>query len=101
MHTNDPLNQNFTNLIISEVLALAQSDNLDDNQLAYRLARRIVLEEKVIRRVATEGDIADLEFLREVTDKGLDYLAGQKAIGFLAEMKKSGKCSVDLEGSAR
>ena len=70
------LNANFTALTVGQLLALANSDNLDDKQLARRLARRIVIEERSIAL----GDVvdADLETLREVTDRDLNYLAAQK-----------------------
>jgi len=63
---------NYSDLTINDILALAESDNLDDMQLANRLARRLALD--VRRRVAAlnETETQDLANLALVTDR---YLA--------------------------
>jgi hypothetical protein len=62
----------FSALTTANIAALAASDNLDDNQLADRLARRIVLEVRVARGAPfSDEQAADLVALVEVTDSEL------------------------------
>jgi hypothetical protein len=62
----------FSALTTANITALAASDNLDDNQLADRLARRIVLEVRVARGAPfSDEQAADLVALVEVTDSEL------------------------------
>jgi hypothetical protein len=58
----------YFDLTISQILALAESDDLDQTELASRLTRRLALE--VRQRVAalTEAETVELANLAEVTN---------------------------------
>jgi hypothetical protein len=69
---NNELTKTFSVLTTSDIAAFAASDNLDDNQLADRLARRIVLEVRLARGAPfSDEQAADLVALVEVTDAEL------------------------------
>jgi hypothetical protein len=68
---NNETTKTFHNLTISEILSFAQSSNLDDTQLGFRLVKRIALEEKLVR---LGEESAELNDLREVTDAELTNL---------------------------
>jgi hypothetical protein len=69
---NNELTKTFPSMTTSDIAAFAASDNLDDNQLADRLARRIVLEVRAARSVTlSPTQSADLAALVEVTDAEL------------------------------
>jgi hypothetical protein len=65
---------NFTDFTIREILSLASPANPDyrqhDQQLAYRLARRLLLN--VTPRHLTRAEQKDLANLIEVTDRDFD-----------------------------
>lgn len=73
---NDTLNPNFKNLLSIKLIALAESDNLDDQELAARMAERLVLEVKSATLGVFFEDVQLLNDLRLVTDRDLDCLAG-------------------------
>ena len=69
---NNESTNTFSALTTANVATLAASDNLDDNQLADRLARRLVLEVTVARGgTLSDEQEADLVALVEVTDSEL------------------------------
>jgi|HubBroStandDraft_2_1064218.scaffolds.fasta_scaffold5886983_1 hypothetical protein len=69
---NNESTNTFSALTTANIATLAASDNLDDNQLADRLARRLVLEVTVARGgTLSDEQEADLVALVEVTDSEL------------------------------
>jgi hypothetical protein len=69
---NETTTNSFSSLTITNILALAASDNCDDNELAYRLGNRLALEITVARGVKlTAEQTEDLAGLVEVTDADL------------------------------
>ena len=69
---NNELTKTFSRLTTADIVAFAASDNLDDNHLADRLARRIVLEVRQARGVPlTAEQAADLVALVEIIDPEL------------------------------
>jgi hypothetical protein len=68
---NNELTKTFPAMTTSDIAALAQSDNLDDMQLALRMAKRLVLEVKLALGTLAGGQEADLAALVEVTDAEL------------------------------
>ena len=69
---NNESTNTFSALTTANIATLAASDNLDDNQLAERLARRLVLEVTVARGgTLSDEQEADLVALVEVTDSEL------------------------------
>jgi hypothetical protein len=69
---NNESTNTFSALTTANVATLSASDNLDDNQLADRLARRLVLEVTVARGgTLSDEQEADLVALVEVTDSEL------------------------------
>ena len=69
---NNESTNTFSALTTANIATLAASDNLDDNQLADRLARRLALEVTVARGgTLSDEQEADLVALVEVTDSEL------------------------------
>jgi hypothetical protein len=68
----DSIGNSFSDLTVSNLIDLGQSDNIDDNELASRLVKRIVLEGRHILSTVEQEDLFNLQF---VTDHSLFHLA--------------------------
>lgn len=68
-------------ITVADLDVLTASDNIDDNELAARLDRRQIIENKMARGEALTAREAgeDMEGLRLVTDNGLAWLAANPA----------------------
>lgn len=73
--------QQMNEITVADLDALTASDNIDDNELAARLDRRQIIENKMARGEALTAREAgeDIEGLRLVTDDGLRWLAANPA----------------------
>lgn len=67
---------NFATLTIAELIKLAQSTNLDDTELAHRLARRIELTVRQNIAGLNSADQKEMLDLAFVTDADLLWLSG-------------------------
>jgi hypothetical protein len=72
---NNESTNSFSALTAANIIALAASDNLDDNELAHRLGNRLVLELSRELSTITAGEAEHLAGLVEVTDRDLARIA--------------------------
>ena len=78
MQRNDEVNERLGTMTVNELLSLATSHKLDDQQLADRLARRIALHVRSLRSVASTEEINNLRKLVKVTNHDLDSMGARK-----------------------
>jgi hypothetical protein len=71
---NNESTNTFSALTTANIIALAASDNLDDNELAHRLGNRLVLELSRELSTITAAEAEHLAGLVEVTDAELARL---------------------------
>jgi hypothetical protein len=62
---------NYNDLSIKQILALAESEDLDEMQLASRLARRLALDLRRRLAALNRDEQVELESLEQVTDHEL------------------------------
>jgi predicted transcriptional regulator len=85
---NETTNEkNFKNLTVAQLIGFAQSENIDDNELSARLARRIFLT--VQQNLTCEVPSQELKDLVEVTDRDLHWIATQAAADAADEAKNN------------